>query len=71
MASELAEILIKKIVEHGDVPVYLPAETEAYHEEEMHGSHEVVCVGATSWINEEGECDRIMLMDPGAADAFG
>lgn len=71
-ASELVKILQDKIEKDGDLPVYLPADPIAYHDSEKLGEHEVVCVGANTWCDYDTETGtRIMLMDPGAADALG
>ena len=70
-ASELVTVLQRKIEQDGDLPVYLPSECTAYYDEEKRGDHEVVCVGANTWMNKDETPCHIMLMDPGAADALG
>lgn len=70
-ASKLVEILQKKIKDDGDLPVYLPMQCTAYHDEEKCGEHEVVCAGANTWIGHDDLANRIMLMDPGMVDALG
>lgn len=68
--SQLIKVLTEKIEKDGDLPVYLPANPIAYHEDELQGDEEIVCVGATTFVSDDDKPISVLLMSPGEADAF-
>lgn len=63
--SEVIEVLQAKLKKHGDVTVSVPTD------QEVTGEPEGEVVSITSWMDENGVADRVMMLDSWTADQLG